>query len=109
MPDLAATLLSALVLGGGAALVWNQYEYLRVLRSLGSQPFPVIGLGMTSFLRRPWLLLAGYDRMFRANTARQHDPIAEAARQRFARRNWWIVGTFLALGIAIQALLPLTP
>ncbi|MDQ6871978.1 MAG: hypothetical protein M3037_08175 [Gemmatimonadota bacterium] len=99
--------LIALVICAAVAIAWNNYEYFRVLRALGRGPFTLIGFGYGYYLRRPWLFLAGWDRTIRATTARQRDPVAEAARRRFARRQGWIIVVFFVIGFVLMEVLPM--
>src|SRR2546425_3049192 len=86
----------------GAALFWNQYDYLRIVRSKTGESFPVLGSGMTAYFVRPWRLLAGFDRMVRLGSARQADPTIEAARQRFLRRRHLVMfGFFVAATLGV--------
>src|SRR5438094_3918854 len=99
----------AVLLVAGSVLIWNQYEYLRVLRSRTGQSFPVLGYGLTSHIVRPWRLLAGFDRLVRSTSARHTDPVVEAARQRFLRRRHWVLFGFALAAAAGLLLLPAQP
>jgi len=86
----------------GSVLIWNQYEYLRVVRTRTGQSFPVIGSSLSGYLVRPWRLFAGFDQLVRVGSARQANPLVEAARQRFLRRRRWVLLAFVvAVGVGI--------
>ena len=98
--------LTGVVLIAGMALFWNQYDYLRVVRSKTGESFPVFGSGMAAYIARPWRLLAGFDRLVRVGSARQSDPVIEAARQQFLRRRHLVVLGFFVAAVPALFLIP---
>jgi len=98
--------LATVLVASGAALFWNQYQYLRVVRSRTGESFPVLGSGIVTYIARPWRLLKGFDRIVRVGSARQADVHIEAARQQFVRRQRIVMFGFLLLAVAGVILIP---
>src|SRR5947208_3140124 len=104
--DLTQTYLLVVLVISSAALFWNQYEYLRVVRSKTGWSYPAIGSGLSAYVTRPWRLLAGFDRLVRLGSARQADLVVEAARQQFVRRQRLIVLGFFVGAVLGMLLTP---
>jgi hypothetical protein len=100
------TYMAVVLVISGAALFWNQYQFLRVVRSRTGESFPVLGSGIAAYLARPWRLLAGFDRLIRLSTSRQTDASIEDARQRYVRRRNVVLFSFLLAGAAGVLLIP---
>lgn len=98
--------LAVVLVISGAALFWNQYEYLRVVRSKTGDSYPVLGSGITTYIARPWRLLAGFDQLVRVGSARQADPDVEAARQQFLRRRHLVMLGFFVAAVLGMLLIP---
>jgi len=98
--------LATVLVVSGAALFWNQYQYLRVVRSQTGESFPVLGSGITAYVSHPWRLLKGFDRMIQLGSARNADVAVEAARQQFMRRRHIVMFGFLLAAMAGALLIP---
>jgi hypothetical protein len=103
---LSEVYLAVVLVISGTALLWNQYEYLRVVRSKTGEAYPVVGSGITSYIARPWRLLTGFDQLVRVGSARQADPVVEAARQQFLRRRHLVMLGFLVAAALGMLLIP---
>ena len=98
--------LALVLLISGVVLFWNQYEYLRVVRSTTGGSYPVVGSGISAYIARPWRLLAGFDQLVRVGSARQADPVLEAARQQFVRRRHLVMLGFFVAAVLGMLLIP---
>lgn len=86
--------LVAVLIAAGSALVWNQYDYLRVVNARTGARYPVLGSGLSSYIRRPWRLVSGFDDLVRIGSSRQTDPDVESARRRFLKRRRLVLVLF---------------
>ncbi len=98
--------LGAIFIIAGATLVWIQYDYMRVVTSRTGKQFPVIGLGLVWFLRRPWRILSGFDDMLRSQSATQPDPSVELARRLYIKRRRLVLLFFVVFGGGVLLLWP---
>jgi hypothetical protein len=88
----------------GVLYTWALMSYLGLIHRRTGASFPMLRSGVTWYVRRPWLLLRGVQRM-REALYPQADPDLEAARRSFLERRTWI---FLGVAAAVIVLTLLT-